>query len=272
MLTCQSLANQPICLSEKYVRTSERQANKTRIWRWVLREGSLWFCVPSFTFWWRFIMQPVSLPWTLETEGSLIKGMNLRIKCTGLTLFLSLVDFCLLAAPSFLQVYLFKRYYSVFFDVSAAIADCDLWFVLPSNRLEAAMDGHGEDAILLFVLCVCSWFRFHLIYHQTDGLAVILYGDREKLAAIFLQRMVTEFFRNWIHRPEWPRPSVTCVCRASAGLSTQSSGDAGWPKVWRAAWIYKMNCFIMTSSQFSLILGCCCFAFEKKCYVYMFNR
>ncbi|KAL3967186.1 DENN domain-containing protein 4 [Sarotherodon galilaeus] len=52
------------------------------------------------------------------------------------------------------------------------------------------MNGHGEDATPLYVLRVCSWFRFHLIYHQTDGLAVILYGDREKLAAIFLQRML----------------------------------------------------------------------------------
>lgn len=95
-----------------------------------------------------------------------------------------------------------KNKNSVFLNASLAVGDCDLRFVFPSDRLEAAMDGHGEGAIPLFVLPVGLRFRLHLIYDQADGLAVILYGGRRRLAAIFLQGMMMEFFRNLIHRPE----------------------------------------------------------------------
>lgn len=61
------------------------------------------------------------------------------------------------------------------------------------------MYGHGEGAIPLFVLPVGLGFHLHLIYDQADGLAVILYGDRGRLAAIFLQGMAMEFLRNMIH-------------------------------------------------------------------------
>ncbi|KAL3967184.1 hypothetical protein ACER0C_030507 [Sarotherodon galilaeus] len=66
---------------------------------------------------------------------------------------------------------------------------------LGNLRLEAEMDGHAGSTPL-FVLRVGSWFRLLLIYEQTDGLAVILYGGREELAEIFLQRITMMFLGN----------------------------------------------------------------------------
>lgn len=121
-----------------------------------------------------------------------------------------------LAAPSWFSFTRLKVL-QCFFGRVCSCRVCDLWFALVSDRLEATMDGDGEQAARA-QLCVLHLrsFQLHLIYDQADGLAAILYYDREKFCEIFLQTITMMFFRNWIHRPEWPRPSVTWLYAESS--------------------------------------------------------